>query len=89
MITVFKYVPASSKKFSRENSYFNGKERIGYEFQKIDEKDLAKFEAKGWSCSLPEKGQRKVKENVEHSEVSDIITSTESSGPADEVQTGE
>ena len=69
---VFKY----DKKASRQNSYFNGKERIGYKMKDCPtDADVAKAVAAGWTRELPTKTKKVQASVTTNSTVSDTIES--------------
>lgn len=54
---VFKYNKKNSEDLTQ--SYWNGKERIGYTAVTIDAKDFDKYKAKGYTRELPTKPVRR------------------------------
>ena len=71
---------------NRASSYFNGKERIGFESCNAEDGDIEKLLAKGWVKGLPTKTRHKKKVKDGDDQRTDSKSSTESGGAGNEVQ---
>lgn len=86
---LYKY--CSKNNDNRASSWFNGKERIGFESCDADDSEVEKLMAKGWVKGLPAKvrHKKKVKTDDAIDKGSDSIPSTESGGATDGISPSE
>ena len=78
MKTLYKYCAKNNE--NRDSSWWNGKERIGFESVIVDESKVDSYLSKGWVKGLPEKTKRKAKKNESIDQRSDTEAVTEGGG---------
>ena len=78
MKTLYKYCAKNNE--NRDSSWWNGKERIGFESVIVDESKVDSYLSKGWVKGLPEKTKRKAKKNESIDKRSDTEAVTEGGG---------
>ena len=81
---LYKYCAKNNE--NRESSWWNGKERIGFESVIVDESKVDSYLSKGWVKGLPEKTKRKAKKNESIDKRCNTESSPESSGATDQIQ---